>query len=1568
MLSEKELNNAQFSATNKDYYQIWEELLDLAGKISYRWDPTSTNESDPGIVLLKVLAALGDKLNFNIDVNIQEAFMPSAAQYSSMQKLCQALGYNMKYYQSAITDVTISYMGEETLTGIYTLPKFSVITNIDKDVNYVTMAPTSFSADSLTQTVTCIEGQLVQCESNNNGVITTDQLDDNNRYYLPEAQIAENGIFIYRITDSVSSERWEKVDNLNSEGFESLVYSVFYDSALGRPYIKFPDDIGQIIGDGLEIYYIRTSGENGNISAKVLTTLESGPVETNSGTELDAENFVVLNLNAATNGTNIETLDNAYENFKKTVGTFETLVTCRDYMNKIYSLLSDKNINYVSNAIVSDIRSDINRAITICSFSDKGITYLEQSIKDSTTGENLINHFDLVLYPFKNLTGLNTKEEYDNSFKYSADNVTEILAELEDTKTISHNIVLPKNNEIVAIKNYLKLTAKITTNTKINTVEEYAIIENIKTALYKNFNMRKLDFGTEIPFDSILETIEKADNNIKNVALEEPTLYTKFTCTNGKEYDCASVVLSNSENTSEYIATFPGRELYNKLALRNVLAGRIELFNYDTSFNFSLNETASTIQNTGGTVETPGGIPVIIPPASTKTTAEDGTVNTSENTKTIVKIEPQCVIPMTDNSSYQLTSNEAIKFRAPNFTTIKTYPAYINYFLKLASTIVSDAVPATFQTYLACLDANNHNTSWADLKNYYLEQDFELASVSVKDLKIIGAASKIKTAYGALWNNSQGNGDSENITDSWVTNLSSENDNTKYYYIALNAETFNTWLSYFKAKGITTYYIVNNHSTNTIGYLVDTRLNKYAQRTTWNSSSTKSNTTPLLLYYVPVTYAADSDMVINGKATVDGLGKSATVNAIKKNTEYALKEGEYLLINYTPSSSDGNEESKPENLIYGPGTIIRPNFEIVDSSTRKTNIIKYNITSGFDFTNNGKLADGRTIEVQEPEGMWSLAADEQIEIRKEVKVELKKSSWLYWELKDVNKVNNALKTNRIAGENGSYGSYTLQDNEYIFYTDINKTDMAYYGSGTEVQYTMETDLFTEIAEHISLEDILTNGLNAVPWRRIDFTDDRKLTFREFQYITLSEGDHIVSVDFVRDGVSEISTNWEPVEECKYISGGAENSLPIISTAAAINWEVRSYLYLNTGPNLIQNLTANDKIKIYYNDSTPTAPAFVLSGTSTKPLSIQTSTPCIVALDSIDTAVTAYDTLGNEININNFQIKCFEQTQLGIYKAQDANNMSLDSLISVHNFGDYWTSIPFKNFENPIAGLTDKSYMPLSCAFDKDKNFGIIMIYYVADPTNSDTGLSNEGAFLTTTDGVELSIFNNNEAWWADYTVEVSGIPTRYYLKAGMNIIKIPEPCTVKLYSGMNTSQSIIMSDLNMVDKINPLALKLLDYQDVYNHNKYQTISTTNLKAALGNGTNTTKRYIAEYKAANGSSYYLYYNLGELNTSMINNTFSYFEEKPSTTTTSLESQVLEQLKELDPESKFYYNCPIEPGLAIDLDKSLINTSDRELLSDPLTWYLPNNINNNFVISEIDSNYLSTGIKISRTSKK
>jgi hypothetical protein len=133
--------------------------------------------------------------------------MPSAAQEDSMRKLCNMLGYDMKYLQSATTDVRISYnvSGHDIPTKQIYIDKYTNIKDIDGLINYVTLSEVYLDADKTAETVTCIEGELIDCETADDNIISMLHLDDNKRYYLPETQIAENGIFITNINDGIES-------------------------------------------------------------------------------------------------------------------------------------------------------------------------------------------------------------------------------------------------------------------------------------------------------------------------------------------------------------------------------------------------------------------------------------------------------------------------------------------------------------------------------------------------------------------------------------------------------------------------------------------------------------------------------------------------------------------------------------------------------------------------------------------------------------------------------------------------------------------------------------------------------------------------------------------------------------------------------------------------------------------------------------------------------------------------------------------------------------------------------------------------------------------------------------------------------------------------------------------------------------------------------------------------------------------------------------------------------------------------------------------------------------------
>lgn len=732
MITKYDINISNLSYCSKDFYQIYPEIVDLVKNLTEgAYDPENTNESDPGIVLLKVAAFLADKINYNIDKNILEVFITSATQEDSFRKICEMLGYEIKYYNSAETTVVVMWTGDELPEEgkldlnepSINLPPFkTVLTNEAKDVSYVLIGngiTLTHRYESVEAPV--IEGELVDLEINTDNIVLANNIDDNNRLYLPEPMIAENGIWI---TNTSSKEEWKKVDNLNTQLKGKPFWKFGYDSSRQTPYIEFPSDYPSLMQEGLKIKYIRTSGASGNIKAGILTKLMNDSVvpvnivnENGETPDLDIENnLVIKNLYATTNGTDIETLTEAYSGFKRTIGTFDTLTTCRDYSNAIYSMVVDEktdNTPLVSNCQVSDIRDELNYAKTVASYSSLGTTYLNISDQDYVKGKiktsmdvkpqngyylaDKINDFDLFLYPLNPI-----KNKYsDVTFKQSFQplntttnlNYTSILANLEDYKTISHKINLVENpKDLYLIKNYYDLKGKIITRNKVNKFEEAQIKANIYDALYKNFNARQLEYGEEIPYESLVSVIQNSDARIRTVLLDEPDLSTVYMTADGKE-KALKYIASDKDSTANYY----------KYVAKNVLAGKVPLFNYNTAIQstfYECNGADSTIYGGENNYY--------------QSNESVGTNNSITYISTNYKINPSNI---SESNPLKLEENEGIQLICSKLVAEVTYPMYTNYNLVLAN---SGTIKANIPYQLQDEDSLYINYTDSDKVEYWI--------------------------------------------------------------------------------------------------------------------------------------------------------------------------------------------------------------------------------------------------------------------------------------------------------------------------------------------------------------------------------------------------------------------------------------------------------------------------------------------------------------------------------------------------------------------------------------------------------------------------------------------------------------------------------------------------------------------------------------------------------------------------------------------------------------------------------------------------------------------------------
>ena len=486
--------NQKISYTNLDFSAIYTETLDLIKQLTYRWDPSISDESDPGVILVKLSALLADKCNYNIDKNVLETFPLSVTQNGNARQLYDQLGYYMDWYESAVVPVSLSWIGDTTDPSIsYTIPKFTHVSDIPavggdiqhiysligaEDENGIAVSNTILPADGKTITVMAMEGTAVQYQFENEKVITAQMVDPlSRRLYFPHSLIAQNGIFI-KNTNQENYASWKRVNNLYENSYNELRYIFGYDSNTNTCFLEFPDNYAELFGSGIEIEYLVVPQETSNIKPQVLAQFLA-PIsvgDDNNGIVLDSSNVKITNFSESYGHKNIESLNDAYINYKRTVGTFKTLITLRDYLN----FIRNKELDICSNAFVCDRTNDIQSVYKIMSKShdlDTLIIKVEQ-IVDKT---NIESTFDYKFIKTSDAT-IDPSKTY---YTIHNDTLTEVTPqtgeiprdlgwyEMEGIETKTHDALTPFSLKFYLLRKAIALNSKTAYNQTFDILRPY---------------------------------------------------------------------------------------------------------------------------------------------------------------------------------------------------------------------------------------------------------------------------------------------------------------------------------------------------------------------------------------------------------------------------------------------------------------------------------------------------------------------------------------------------------------------------------------------------------------------------------------------------------------------------------------------------------------------------------------------------------------------------------------------------------------------------------------------------------------------------------------------------------------------------------------------------------------------------------------------------------------------------------------------------------------------------------------------------------------------------------------
>lgn len=719
--NEKLLSNQSY--TNKDFATIYPELLELAQKISYKWNPVESDESDPGVVLLKLAALMADKNNYNIDKNVLETFPLSVTQLQNARQLFEQCGYSMRYYRSGTTTLTMTLVNEPSISlsqlselngGVsvpedaitnptyarsYIIPQFTMVSDLENSVVYTTTKECVVSSTGEPKTVPAIQGIINQYTINDVSNITYADLDYNNRLYFTELDIPENGIFI---TSSYQNNvyDWVKVDNLLLQSTGSYCYKFGITENGSRCYVEFPEDIGTLIGEGLNIHYIRTAGAMGNVGKKRLTQLytdlkvsryltdrsfKSAPLALTTY-QNSSGNIYITNDTPVTNGKDPESIDDAYRNYQRVKTTFETLVSRKDYEDFLYS---NENI---SNGYVCDRTNDIQSSYTILDDRETLITSTVAVVNKETevqvTGKDAdgntvtitsknqepeMSAFDLRVYGLTFVDDPTTTDGFNRCFNliipdaHNDSSWNEILYDTDGIKSIQHNYKSFETDRILMLMNCFPLVSKIIPNSKLETKQQNEILMAVTKALYGKLNSRVIEFGQAIPYEDVYDTILSADPRIKAITLNDIEYQTFALYISSTDETVKISRIRIDDNSSKPTDDEHKAELWEKfrseIYAKSVLAGKTPLFVSSSPFAYSLLHSSDT--GDGAVC----GVIDNVERISTSCTVPFLPLNDGKS----FKLDP-------NNTSYKLRDNENLIFTRPNLINDgSSYGSYVKF-------------------------------------------------------------------------------------------------------------------------------------------------------------------------------------------------------------------------------------------------------------------------------------------------------------------------------------------------------------------------------------------------------------------------------------------------------------------------------------------------------------------------------------------------------------------------------------------------------------------------------------------------------------------------------------------------------------------------------------------------------------------------------------------------------------------------------------------------------------------------------------------------------------------------
>lgn len=489
------IDTNELKVTSRDFASIYADLKNCVANLSQTWN--TSDESDAGVVLIKVVSMLGDMLSYNHDKAVLEVYPATVSERKNAVQVFGLLGYKLHWYQSA---KCTAYLVNINSSDAY-LPKYTTFSTKNEDTvytylgNQITIPANSSVAVTveLTQgtprTPSFIGSEVIPNANDPwysvyNYNVSSEDIVTGNKIYLDDITVDESSIVLIDDTGfNHSGKVWTQVENVDALTYTGRYFELKTDND-DRPYIELVSYWQNFGATQFKLFYLVSAGMSGQIEQNSLVKATSKIVRIQDGRQIDVSESINIVNDTSTYGFDAETAEEARDNIVKYINTYDTLVTTSDFEK------ATKRIEGVANCIVTDLTNDPNPD----DFDGEGTEFQPNDVK---------------IYVTKT-------DAYEQSVPDATFRAT-ILNDLKKNKLMPLNLRVNFDGITYynwTIKGTVYLKEKVNRVTADNIYN--AIIDNINLA----YSREKVKYNAVIGYSGLIDVIHSSSPLIYNIDVD----------------------------------------------------------------------------------------------------------------------------------------------------------------------------------------------------------------------------------------------------------------------------------------------------------------------------------------------------------------------------------------------------------------------------------------------------------------------------------------------------------------------------------------------------------------------------------------------------------------------------------------------------------------------------------------------------------------------------------------------------------------------------------------------------------------------------------------------------------------------------------------------------------------------------------------------------------------------------------------------------------------------------------------------------------------------------------------